>query len=98
MWWNFVSTSAELIEQADDPGAASLLDTYAQRRSEDRQRTLQFSDGLARITGNASPLLRPLRSLGLLAADTSGSLQSMLVGGAMGFRGDVPALCREAGR
>ena len=91
-------TLAELIEQADDPGAASLLDTYAQRRSEDRQRTLQFSDGLARITGNASPLLRPLRSLGLLAADTSGSLQSMLVGGAMGFRGDVPALCREAGR
>ncbi len=76
----------------------SLLDAYAQRRSEDRQRTLQFSDGLARITGNASPLLRPLRSVGLLAADTSGALQSMLVGGAMGFRGDVPALCREAGR
>ena len=91
-------TLAELIEHADDPGATSLLDAYAQRRSEDRQRTLQFSDGLARITGNASPLLRPLRSVGLLAADTSGALQSMLVGGAMGFRGDVPALCREAGR
>ena len=91
-------TLAELIEHADDPGATSLLDTYAQRRSEDRQRTLQFSDGLARITGNASPLLRPLRSLGLLAADTSDALQSMLVGGAMGFRGDVPALCREAQR
>ena len=91
-------TLAELIEHADDPGADSLLDTYAQRRSEDRQRTLQFSDGLARITGNASPLLRPLRSVGLFAADTSGALQSMLVGGAMGFRGDVPALCREAAR
>lgn len=91
-------TLAELIEQADDPGAAFLLDAYAQRRSEDRQRTLQFSDGLARITCNASPLLRPLRSVGLLAADASGALQSMLVGGAMGFRGDVPALCREAGR
>jgi 2-octaprenyl-6-methoxyphenol hydroxylase len=73
-----------------------LLDAYARRRDEDRQRTLQFSDGLARITGNASPLLRPLRTLGLLAADTSGALQSMLVGGAMGFRGEVPALCREA--
>ena len=91
-------TLAELIENADDPGAASVLDAYARRRSEDRQRTLQFSDGLARITGNASPLLRPLRSVGLLAADTSGALQSMLVGGAMGFRGDVPALCREAAR
>jgi len=91
-------TLAELIEHADDPGATSVLDAYARRRSEDRQRTLQFSDGLARITGNASPLLRPLRSVGLLAADTSGALQSMLVGGAMGFRGDVPALCREAAR
>ena len=37
-------------------------------------------------------------SLGLLAADQSSALQSMLVGGAMGFRGEVPALCREAVR
>lgn len=87
-------TLAELIEQAQDPGASALLDTYAERRREDRQRTLDFSDGLARITGNASPLARPLRSLGLLAADNSTALQSMLVGGAMGFRGQVPELCR----
>jgi 2-octaprenyl-6-methoxyphenol hydroxylase len=72
-----------------------LLQVYSQRRDEDRRRTLEFSDGLARITGNASPLLRPLRSLGLLAADNSAALQSMLVGGAMGFRGDVPELCRK---
>lgn len=91
-------TLAELLEQADDPGSTSLLATYVARRREDRQRTLEFSDGLARITGNASPLLRPLRSLGLLAADQSQALQSMLVGGAMGFRGDVPALCREVTR
>ena len=88
-------TLAELIEQAQDPGASALLENYAERRREDRQRTLEFSDGLARITGNASPLARPLRSLGLLAADNSTALQSMLVGGAMGFRGNVPALCRE---
>jgi 2-octaprenyl-6-methoxyphenol hydroxylase len=87
-------TLAELIGQAQDPGASALLDRYAQRRAEDRRRTLEFSDGLARITGSASPLLRPLRSLGLLAADNSAALQSMLVGGAMGFRGDVPELCR----
>ncbi len=90
-------TLAELIGQGQDPGAAALLDAYAQRRREDRRLTLEFSDGLARITGNASPLLRPLRSLGLMAADQSQALQSMLVGGAMGFRGQVPALCREAG-
>ena len=87
-------TLAELIETSDDPGAPALLTAHAQRRREDRQRTLEFSDGLARLTANTAPLLRPLRSLGLLAADNSAALQSLLVGGAMGFRGDVPAMCR----
>ena len=91
-------TLAELIGHAGDPGADTLLQAYSQRRHEDRRRTLEFSDGLARVTGNASPLMRPLRSLGLLAADNSAALQSMLVGGAMGFRGDVPELCREPAR
>ncbi len=88
-------TLAELLHaHAGDPGDDALLRRHAQRRGEDRERTLAFSDGLARITGNPSPLLRPLRSLGLLAADRAGWLQAWLVGGAMGFRGDVPELCR----
>lgn len=88
-------TLAELVGQGGDPGADNLLRTYAGRRAEDRQRTLAFSDGLARLTANPAPLLRPLRSLGLAAVDVSPTLQAYLVGGAMGFRGDVPALCRE---
>jgi len=88
-------TLAELLRgHAADPGDTALLQRHAERRREDRERTLAFSDGLARITGNRSPLLRPLRSLGLVAADRAGWVQSMLVGGAMGFRGDVPELCR----
>ena len=95
-------TLAELIEAAlaahgaVDCGAASLLDEYERHRREDRERTIAFSDGLARITANESPLLRPLRSLGLFAADRLPSAQAYLVGGAMGYRGDVPALCRGA--
>ncbi|MGX5730669.1 2-octaprenyl-6-methoxyphenyl hydroxylase [Pseudoxanthomonas beigongshangi] len=89
-------TLAELLEAGGtDPGADSLLRAYAQRRAEDRERTLAFSDGLARLTANSAPMLRPLRSLGLAAVDLSPTLQAFLVGGAMGFRGDVPALCRE---
>jgi 2-octaprenyl-6-methoxyphenol hydroxylase len=93
-------TLAELIEQArkrgaDDSGADELLAAYAQRRREDRDRTLAFSDGLARLTANEAPLLRPLRSLGLFATDRIPSLQAALVGGAMGYRGDVPMLCRS---
>ncbi|HJS36167.1 MAG TPA: 2-octaprenyl-6-methoxyphenyl hydroxylase [Pseudoxanthomonas sp.] len=87
-------TLAEEIARSDDPGEAGSLAAYATRRQEDRERTLAFSDGLARLTANPSPLLKPLRSLGLVAVDAHASLQSFLVGGAMGFRGDVPALCR----
>ena len=88
-------TLAELIgSRATDPGSAALLDTYARRRAEDRARTLAFADGLAKLTSNAAPLLRPLRSLGLLAMDRSPAAQAFLVGGAMGYRGDAPELCR----
>ncbi|MCF5928932.1 2-octaprenyl-6-methoxyphenyl hydroxylase, partial [Xanthomonas perforans] len=66
------------------------------RRRVDREHTIGFSSGLARLTGNPAPLLRPLRSLGLFATSQAAPLQSMLVGGAMGFRGDVPQLCRSS--
>ncbi len=92
-------TLAELIAYArqdgdNDCGSDALLSAYVRRRREDRDRTLAFSDGLARLTANDAPLLRPLRSLGLFATDRMPSLQAALVGGAMGYRGDVPALCR----
>lgn len=89
-------TLAELVADGGDPGAPALLAAWAARRHEDRTRTLAFSDGLARLTANPSPLLRPLRSAGLLALDADRGLQAMLAGGAMGYRGDVPALCRGA--
>ncbi|MGH8073902.1 MAG: 2-octaprenyl-6-methoxyphenyl hydroxylase [Lysobacter sp.] len=93
-------TLAELIERARegsadaDCGAAALLERYVLRRREDRDRTLRFSDGLARLSANPAGLLRPLRSLGLFALDRLPSVQAGLVGGALGYRGDVPALCR----
>jgi 2-octaprenyl-6-methoxyphenol hydroxylase len=88
---------AECSAAGGDPGAAAVLHGHAQRRIADRTRTLEFSDGLARLSANDAALLRPLRSAGLLSADALGSLQAWLVGGAMGYRGDVPALCRGAG-
>lgn len=95
-------TLAELIEHARradpgaDCGAPALLAAYVERRREDRERTTGFSDGLARLSSNQARLLRPLRSLGLFAVDRLPSAQSFLVGGAMGYRGDVPNLCRSA--
>ncbi|MEO6155910.1 MAG: 2-octaprenyl-6-methoxyphenyl hydroxylase [Thermomonas sp.] len=90
-------TLAECIaEHADDAGAEAVLSHYAQRRQQDRERTLAFSDGLARLSANDAPLLRPLRSAGLVMGDSQAWLQGWLVGGAMGFRGDVPEMCRRA--
>lgn len=89
-------TLAELITgQPHDPGDATTLEAYPGRRHGDRERTLAFSDGLARLTASDAPLMRPLRSLGLLAVDRLPALQARLAGGAMGYRGDVPALCRR---
>lgn len=96
-------TLAELIEQArqadpsGDSGAPELLARHVERREPDRRRTLAFSDGLARFTANPAPLATPLRSLGLAAVARVPSLQASLVAGAMGYRGDVPALCRSTG-
>ena len=80
----------------DDPGSDAVLSRYAQRRALDRERTLGFADGLARLSANDVPLLGPLRTAGLLMGDSQAWLQGWLVGGAMGYRGDVPALCRQA--
>ena len=87
-------TLAELIEAVDDPGDAGLLAEHARRRAEDRERTLQFSGGLARLTASDDPLVRPLRALGVAAVDRLPALRAQLVGGARGYRGVVPRLCR----
>lgn len=86
-------TLAELID-GGDPGDAALLAQYAERRREDRERTLAFSDGLARATANGSLPMHVLRSLGLVALGHVPGLADPLVSGAMGFRGHVPALSR----
>lgn len=93
-------TLAELIGQARkedasaDPGGRDLLAAHAARRAEDRARTIAFSHGLATLTANPVPMASALRSAGLVAADRAPTLQGWLVGGAMGYRADVPALCR----
>lgn len=87
-------TLAELIEGSEDPGRAALLAEHASRRADDRAQTLQFSGGLARLTAHEDALLRPLRSAGIAAVARLPALRAQLVGGALGYRGDVPRLCR----
>lgn len=87
---------AELLADGGDPGEPQRLARYAERRREDRERTLAFSDGLARITANPGFSMHLLRSLGLLALQHLPGLKAPLVSGAMGYRGWVPTLVRPA--
>ncbi|KFN49299.1 2-octaprenyl-6-methoxyphenyl hydroxylase [Arenimonas composti] len=95
-------TLAEALAAQDparaDPGRAEVLQQHEAHRREDRQRTLAFSDGLARATANPAPAMHVLRSLGLAALGSVPGLGAALAAGAMGYRGQVPALARGAGR
>jgi len=86
-------TLAEVLD-GGDPGADAVLATYVEARREDREQTLAFSDGLARLTANDSFPVHVLRSFGLLAMAHVPGLLAPLVSGAMGFRGSVPVLAR----
>lgn len=54
---------------ADDPGDAALLARYAASRRLDRQATIRFTDGLARLFANDFPPLAHARGAALLALD-----------------------------
>ena len=86
-----------LVEQIAEYGLedAAMLDAYAARRREDRERTLAFSDGMARATSNDALAMRWLRGAGMAALANSAGLRAQMAAGGMGYRGDTPALCRE---
>lgn len=82
-----------------DPGASSLLQRHAELRAPDRARTLDFSDGLARLFTHQAAPVRWLRGLGLAALDHFSDLSRPLVRGAMGHDPHAEAalrLLREA--
>ena len=88
-------TLAELVAAAPDPGASSLLETYAARREPDRTGTMRMSHGLVRLACLPQPLLGPLRSLAMLACDRMPPLRSLLARKGMGFRGTPPQAVLE---
>lgn len=90
-----LSLADVLAEAVGDAGAMRALADYEQRRREDREQTLAFSDGLARMTRGRSFLHHVGRSVGLLAMSLDAGLRAQLAAGAMGYRGHVPRLARE---
>ena len=93
-----VAVLAELLAGARaagpeaDPGSSRLLQHYSAWRKKDQQGTIAYSDGLARLYSNPSPLAGTARMLGLLAHAFIPSLRRQLAVRAMGFRGRIPRL------
>jgi 2-octaprenyl-6-methoxyphenol hydroxylase len=90
-------TLAELIADADDPGASALLDAYAARRQADRDGVLAFSHGLIALGCLPQPALAPLRSLTMLALGGIPPLRHAVARRGMGFRGEPPMAALDAG-
>jgi 2-octaprenyl-6-methoxyphenol hydroxylase len=60
---------ARILAAAPDPGAAEVLQRYAQKRRLDRRSTIGFTDTLVRLFSNDNPLLGHARGAGLLGLD-----------------------------
>ena len=77
-----------------DPGAAALLDRYAEWRAADQRRVAGFTHGLMRLfTIDAAPLAVS-RGLGLMAFDLAPGARHWLARRAMGLGGRVSRLAR----
>jgi 2-octaprenyl-6-methoxyphenol hydroxylase len=75
-----------------DPGAASLLASYRERRSRDQRRVIRFTDGLVRLFSNELQPLAHARAFGLLAMDLLPVLRRRLVQQGMGINMPLPRI------
>lgn len=77
-----------------DVGNMNLLNRYSSWRERDQSGTIAYSDGLARLFSNPSPLAATARTVGLLAHAFIPSLRRQMAVRAMGYRGRIPRLAR----
>jgi 2-octaprenyl-6-methoxyphenol hydroxylase len=77
-----------------DPGAATVLAHYAQRRAGDRSGIIRFTDGLVRLFSDTRPGVAPLRDLGLLLFDVLPPAKRALSRVSIGFGPHTPRLAR----
>ena len=89
-------TLAEMIIEAGDTdiGSHGFLNTFDQWRQPDQQRTIEYSDGLARLFANPGWLAKMLRGGGMALHQLFPPLKRRLALSAMGFRGRLPKLAR----
>ena len=70
----------------------AILKRYSEWRRPDQRGTIAYSDGLARMFANPSPLAAAARTAGLFAHALLPPLRRQLAVKAMGYRGSIPRL------
>lgn len=85
---------AELIADAADAGDAGMLAEYQRRRAVDRDRMIDFTDGLLRLFALKFPGAAQLRGLGLMLFDGAPPAKQALSGVSWGFSASTPRLLR----
>lgn len=93
-----VAALAEVLHDAmaepgsTDPGDIDLLRRYSDWRVTDQDGTVAYSDGLARLYSNPTPIAAAARTVGLFAHALIPPLRRQLAVRAMGYRGKIPRL------
>lgn len=92
-----VAALAEVLAQAEDPGAENALETYLEQRRSDQRAIGRFTDTLLSVFALPGSLPAHARGLGLLALDLLPGLRQAFGRFTMGLAGRVPRLARGAG-
>jgi 2-octaprenyl-6-methoxyphenol hydroxylase len=85
---------AEVLAAAEDPGAASVLESYEQGRNADRQGMIEFTDALVRLFASQRPGMATARNAGLLLFDLLPPAKRALSQLSWGFGGGAGRLMR----
>ena len=90
-----IAEMATLIIDSHDPGDASLLETYQQKRRLDNIGMAGATDGLTRLFSNDHMPVRIARRLGLQAVSNLPFAKQFFMNQAMGAAGLLPSLIKD---
>lgn len=88
---------AEAVQTGTDPGSATLLSVYEQRRQPDYAAVVQYTDTLVRVFSNDFAPLGHVRAGGLLAVDRVPALRHWITRQSMGLNHRQARLSRGLG-
>jgi 2-octaprenyl-6-methoxyphenol hydroxylase len=89
-----VAVLADVLQDADDCGAMSLLHSYQQWRQRDQDQVIKATDNLVKLFSNDVSLLGHLRGAGLALLDALPPLKQRLADRSMGLSQKQPRLGR----